>query len=134
MLVFWEGGEARKNLGHSFAADPRVEIKRVFKRRRAVCIQRDASGKRKEVRAVGEGIKERKKRESLELWILYARGASQGVVATQGWRERLAVREVTITFCGCQRRDLSSDARSRRQGEGKRDEALMGVGEGGGVD
>lgn len=51
VLVFREGGEARKNLGHSFAVDPRVEIKRVFKRRRAVCIQRDASGKRKEVRA-----------------------------------------------------------------------------------
>lgn len=81
---------------------------------------------------MGEGIKERKKRESLELWILYARGASQGV-ATRGWRERLAVREVTITFCGCQRRDLSPDARSRRQGEGKRDEALMGVGEGGAI-
>lgn len=42
---------------------------------------------RKEVRAEGKRsrIKERKKRESLELWFLYARGASQGV-ATRGWR------------------------------------------------
>lgn len=59
-----------------------MEIKHAFKRR-AVCIQRDVSGKkkgRKSARRERERsqIKERKKRESLELWILYARGASRG--------------------------------------------------------
>lgn len=87
--------------------------------------------KRKEVRAarVRSRIKERKKRESLELWFLYARGASQGVAGS-----RLGVREVTITFCGCQRRDLSSDARSERQDEGEGDETLKGEAGGKGDD
>lgn len=88
MLVFQGGGEgggeAWKNFSHSFTRSCGWKLSVPLNESCASSEKERCLGKRKEGSLRGKEreqsrIKERKKRESLELWILYARGANREV-------------------------------------------------------